>query len=259
MPEWCCQQCSHLAMQSLYGGTHLWRQVHSREWDWHLLQCPPEMIHRSDVWWCNMMHSGLCSKHDALRRDRSQSLCTWSSLPPTQPSSPSHSCQVEARPQSILPDQDPLRAFLLLLVYRQQRTGISSFLAPTWSTGPCLELTNLGIFNWNTQLKWEEWLSKCHLCCISSCNQFGIPVQAGSPNCCISLFSFKAAVVLLVILEVPSLYQRCLLASCLLASLSFSWCLVWLHSQLIQTPWLGSLMANSQTNGRVVNAPANVC
>ena len=134
------------------------------------------MSSRNDVWWCNLVHSGLCSKHDALRRDRSQSLCTWSSLPPTQPSSPSHSCQVEARPQSILPDQDPLRAFLLLLVYRQQRTGISSFLAPTWSTGPCLELTNLGIFNWNTQLKWEEWLSKCHLCCISSCNQFGIPV-----------------------------------------------------------------------------------
>ena len=49
------------------------------------------MIHRSDVWWCIMMHSGLCSKHDALRRDRSQSLCTWSPLPPTQPSSPSHS------------------------------------------------------------------------------------------------------------------------------------------------------------------------
>ena len=45
----------------------------------------------SDVWCCNMMHSGLCSKHDALRRDRSQSLCTWSPLPPTQPSSPSHS------------------------------------------------------------------------------------------------------------------------------------------------------------------------
>ena len=77
MPEWCCQQCSHLAMQSLYGGTHLWRQVHSREWDWHLLQCPPEMIHRRVMFdaatWCtqvfvqNMMHSGaIVLNHYAL-------------------------------------------------------------------------------------------------------------------------------------------------------------------------------------------------
>ena len=130
--------------------------------------------------WCLML------QHDALRslfktwctQARSFSITMHLIFPSSHPTliTLSLSRQVEARPQSILPDQDPLRVFLLLLVYRQQRTGISSFLAPTWSNGLCLELTNLGIFNWNTQLKWEEWLSKCHLCCISSCNQFGIPV-----------------------------------------------------------------------------------
>ena len=110
--------------------------------------------------WCLMMH------HDALRslfktwctQARSFSITMHLISPSSHPTliTLSLSCQVEARPQSILPDQDPLRAFLLLLVYRQQRTGISSFLAPTWSTGLCLELTNLGIFNWNEKNGWAN-------------------------------------------------------------------------------------------------------
>ena len=123
-------------------------------------------------------------------------------------------------------------------------------------------LTNVGTSNWNyicpQVLTTRTFLQKPSLCSIS-CNHFGISqiVTAaaerlrGAP-----IVPFPCSRTLLVLpclLILPSCPPTTTTSATALQNSGCDLCCT-----LIQTPWVGWLMANSQTNGRIVTPPANV-